>query len=154
MYSFAIVQICLVFFGAVSVFGGCSIKPIDGVVKIPVGTTSIEANAFYDCEELTVVIMHKRVTKVEYNAFDDAKNLETVIFEKGSLLTEIGDYAFRGCRNLKTINIPSGIETLGWDAFKNTGCDENTFIPGRIVFDCIYYTGETGTKTLRKKGGD
>merc|ERR1711957_1147389 len=96
------------------------------------------------------IIIPTSVTKIGIAAFYHAPNLETVTFEKGSLLTEICDQAFKGCTNLKTINIPSGIETMGWDAFQKTGCDENSFIPGRIVFGCIYYTGDTGKKTLRK----
>mmetsp|Transcript_38506 Transcript_38506/g.75204 ORF Transcript_38506/g.75204 Transcript_38506/m.75204 type:complete len:153 (-) Transcript_38506:89-547(-) len=149
MYSAAIAQICLVFLGAVSVCGQkCSIKPgRGGVFRVPDETTSINAMTFYGCNDIVKIFIHKRVTKIEPRAFGKAPNLKTVTFEKGSLLTEIGKLAF-ALTKLKTINIPLGIEKIGQEAFYDTGCDEKSFTPGAIVFDCIYETRDTVGDTI------
>jgi len=172
MYTTSIAQICFVFFGAVSVRGECLIEPdFHGVVRIPDGTETIGSFAFWNCEKLTAVIISTSVTNIEYDAFSNNHNLETVFFEemsqalitrllqtagillKGSHLNVINDYAFYANEKLKNINIPSKA-TIESNAFHNTGCKEESFTPGAIIVDCVSEVGDTGKRTLRKKGGN
>jgi hypothetical protein len=48
-------------------------------------------------------------------------------------ITTVGAYAFRGCKNLKTVYLPASLQTLGFAAFgksgdENYGCDSLTDI--------------------------
>ncbi len=45
-------------------------------------------------------------------------------------LTKIGDYAFFGCTQLKTINIPKSVTYIGEDVFYQCGCLENILYEG------------------------
>ena len=47
------------------------------------------------------------------------KGVENVIIPNG--FTTIGDYAFDGCRSLKSITIPDSVKSIGYYAFRNTG---------------------------------
>ncbi len=45
------------------------------------------------------------------------RNVRSVIIEEGA--TSIGQYAFAGCRGLKTVSLPKSIETIGSFAFRS-----------------------------------
>jgi len=53
----------------------------------------------------------------EYPEDSDFANLEKVTIESNSKLRVIGKYAFSNCDRLKEINLPSGLEEIGADAF-------------------------------------
>ena len=53
----------------------------DGVGIIPEGTTRIEAEAFYDCKELTSIVIPKSVRYVDSLAFYGCTNLKTIVFD-------------------------------------------------------------------------
>lgn len=60
------------------------------------------------------------VTSVSYNAFFESSI--TSIFLPESIIT-IGDYAFFNCKNLKNINLPINLETIGSGAFYASGLE-------------------------------
>ncbi len=59
------------------------------------------------------------VTALNESAFYNCENLSTVILPSG--LTEIGDYAFCLCSSLSSISLPNSLETIGSGAFSNSG---------------------------------
>ena len=96
----------------------------DGVGIIPDGTTEIEENAFYDCEDLKSITIPSSVTSIGEKAFLFCKNLTSIAIP--SSVTSIGDWAFDGCSSLTSITIPSSVTSIGKGAFYD--CDNLTSI--------------------------
>lgn len=56
---------------------------------------------------------------IEGAAFAECVSVNKLIFSDTSLLKKIGDHAFRGCRNLKEVYLPDGVEYVGISAFRD-----------------------------------
>ena len=74
----------------------------EAVLVIPASTTSITASQYAD------------------------QVISKVVFEEGSKLTSVGNNAFKGCTNLKSIEFPEGVKTIGDGVFD--GCTALTDI--------------------------
>ena len=59
------------------------------------------------------------MTEIGNYAFYECENMSSLVL--GNSLTTIGDYAFYNCSSLTTLNIPNSVETIGICAF--TRCD-------------------------------
>jgi len=86
-----------------------------GDVIIPVGVTSIGAQAFALNNNITSVTIPEGVTEIGEGAFVFCKSLANV--ELPSTLTTIGDGAFAFCYSLTDIEIPEGLTSIGIGAF-------------------------------------
>lgn len=62
------------------------------------------------------------VEVIAEKAFKDNTNITSAIFP--TTLREIGNFAFRGCKNLHSINFKEGIVSIGVDAFIGTALQE------------------------------
>ncbi len=98
-------------------------------LEIPASVEFIDKNAFYYCSELTVVT-----------------------FEEGSVLEEIGNYAFRACTALTTITFPERIVTIGSSllyqaAYESVVVAEGSVAHAYAVANKYNYTTYTGTYT-------
>ena len=80
--------------------------------------TAIGNEAFYDCDELTNVVIPYGVTSIGYDAFQECNGLMNVAFPYG--LTSIGFAAFRDCNGLLRIEIPASVTSIEHYAF--SGC--------------------------------
>ena len=65
------------------------------------------------------IINNWKETHKGIGAFEGNKNLESVLFEKD--VTRIGDSTFWGCTNLTSVYLPSSLQTIGNNAFRETG---------------------------------
>ncbi len=80
------------------------------------GVTNVGEYAFYDCPNLTQIILADSVTRIDYMAFGDCTGLTAVTIGKN--VRTVGDCSYRpafhgggaflGCRNLKSIAVEAG----------------------------------------------
>ena len=80
----------------------------------------------------TVIIEGKeyKVTSIPKNAFKNNKKLTSIII--GNNVTSIGDYAFYGCTNLKTVKIGKNVVTIGKCAFGKNASLTSITIPDKV----------------------
>lgn len=97
--------------------------------------TSIAERAFYDNDDLEMVILPESVKTIGAYAFANSASLYYVQMEGVTTIgecafmntalgnvyipaaTSIGDYAFSGCRSLTEVEIPEGVTSIGERAF-------------------------------------
>ena len=104
-----------------SMFWGCKKITINNLTECTQLTT-IGQSAFQDTSYL-VFTLPDTVTTIEKSAFQSAfkdGNGGSLTINPTSQLTTIGDDAFRDCRQLKGIYIPSTVTSIGSNAFRQT----------------------------------
>lgn len=105
-------------------------------VHIEDGITSIGNYAFSDCDNLTDVVIGKRVSRIGEYAFCDCDSLTNIEFP--SSLTSLGEYAFHSCGSLSCIDLPHDVSFIGVGAFAN--CSKLTDIsvsPVNYVYSAV-----------------
>lgn len=78
-------------------------RPI-GAFNVTDGITTIPANTFNNCFDLTSIIIPDSVTSIGYRAFSGCSSLESIIIPNS--VTSIGYGALSGCSSLESITIP------------------------------------------------
>ena len=98
-----------------SVFGGhANIQSV--TFESDSQVTNIAEKAFYQCNNLTSIVLPGSVTSIGAHAFDGCGNL-TSISIPGSV-TRIGGYAFTDCVRLKNVTIPNGVTCIEEGLFR------------------------------------
>ncbi len=98
-------------------------------LTLPSGLTSINSNAFENCDRLKSVVIPDHVTSVSSYAFCNCDSLQQLVI--GSAVTSLGDYAFSGCVQLTTITGGTSLRTIGSSAFRSTKLTK-AFIPDAV----------------------
>ncbi|MEF2918962.1 MAG: leucine-rich repeat domain-containing protein [Acutalibacteraceae bacterium] len=107
------------------------------------GVQTIGASAFKDCESLAKVTFGKNITTIDSEAFRYNDLLQTVDLSVCTALTHIGSNAFESNDLLKTVLFPDSLEEISEQAFDN--CDSLTkielknnlsFIGASAFYDC------------------
>ena len=89
-------------------------------VQMHDGIRTVGHYAFLDCKALPAIELNDQITTIEYSAFSGCENL--VLDKLPTALTYIGDDAFRGTKNITgKLTIPSGVTTIGSNAFRESG---------------------------------
>ncbi len=89
-------------------------------VEIRDGVTSIESNAFYDCENLVSVSIPSSVARIGDYAFEDCYSLTSVVIPEG--VVYLGDMVFDCCRSMESLSLPASLSELGYLCFSS--CSE------------------------------
>lgn len=97
--------------------------------------------------ECTDIVLPKDIKVIEAGAFA-ASDLESIEIPEG--VTEIGDYAFYDCPNLRTVILPSTLMTLGKGAFANCPrlADINISGTGITVIPEKCFSGDSSLESL------
>jgi hypothetical protein len=85
-------------------------------VVIDNGVTNIGNEAFYQCVNLTSVTISNSATSIGAGAFEFCTSLTNVIIGNG--VENIGDAAFKYCTNLTSVIIPNSVTSIGNYAFQ------------------------------------
>ncbi len=96
-----------------------------GAISIRSGVTKVASSAFYECSEVTSLVIPDSVTWIDQSCFYGCDGITSVVIPDS--VTKIGWYAFRDCSNLTEITV--GINAA---RFEGTNIFQNT--PARIVF--------------------
>jgi hypothetical protein len=84
-------------------------------IKESTELTSIDHNAFENCENLVSVILPNGLKRIGDHAFDNCTGLISMELPDGVQI--IGDRAYSGCANLVSINIPKSVSYVGIGTF-------------------------------------
>ena len=127
-----------------SYFSGCTNLEKVTILK-PLSDGSFGSHVFYNCPNLTTVILPDNAKIITSYMFESNKKLTTVNFPNS--ITKIGSQAFRYCDSLTNIDIPEDASyTLGDNAFSNSGvteeCAKNivahaTSISNNLFYNCL-----------------
>ncbi len=93
--------------------------------------TNIATKAFYDCEEITLVIISDNVTSIGEKAFYSCSNLASVVMP--DKISSIGKEAFAFCVSLSSISLPNSLTNISEYAFNNCDALTSVVIPNGIV---------------------
>ena len=128
------------------VANGCWVIKFDGEV------TTIGGWAFWNCEDLTSVLIPDSVTTIGDDAFSycdltsvtipgsvtemagafyNCRKLTSVTFANG--VTTIGNYAFNGCESLTSVTIPDSVTKIGYGAFYGCKKLKSIAIPDNVT---------------------
>ena len=88
-------------------------------ISLPESIEEIPQGCFRE-SGLEEIAIPRKVKKI-IGAFEGCWNLRSVVFEHGSELAEIGNWAFSGCKSLKSICLPDNLRKIGTNVFN--GCD-------------------------------
>ena len=117
-------------------------------MELPARLTSLGANVFSNCRNLTSVTFAPdcRLKELPGNAFYGCTTLTSITLPE--MLTSIGSFAFYGCSALAGITIPEGVEEIPSNCF--SGCtsltsitlpDTLTSIGGSAFYGCTALAG-------------
>ena len=88
------------------------------------------------------------VLKIDNGIFEDA-NIKKIVFP--STLKEIGDYCFRGCKELSSVHLNEGLESIGDRAFCRCYSFSNIVLPESLkrIEECAFlYTNITSFQNI------
>ena len=97
---------------------------LSGELKIPARITSVGAFAFMGCNITSLIFEggEDALSKVTIGEFAFyGSDIETLTFGEKSKVSEIGANAFANCADLETVTIPATMESIGDNAFSESG---------------------------------
>ena len=95
------------------------------------GTVNIADCAFYECKELSGIILPDSVKSIGRYAFYGCEKIES--FAVPERVTRIDNYAFQNCFSVKEMEIPDGVTYLGNGAFRRCTSLEKCVIGSGIA---------------------
>ena len=100
-------------------------------VIIPESVIAIGGYAFFDCDRLTEIVIPDSVTLLGEGAFQHCSVLKSAIIGNG--VEAIGSHAFNNCSNLESVVIGNSVETIGSYVFAYCYKLESIIIPDSVT---------------------
>ena len=102
-------------------------------ISIPDGVISIGDEAFYNCDSLETVEISATVASFGAKVFEACDNLTTVAFASTGNIEVIPAETFKECKKLTTVYLPSGVISIGDNAFSYCYELETVTIPDTVT---------------------
>ena len=99
---------------------------------IPNSVTSIEAEAFFGCTNMTSITIPNSVTSIGSSAFEGCSGLTS--FTIPNVLTTISPATFRDCSGLTSIIIPESVTSILWGAFTDCSSLADITFPSNLSY--------------------
>lgn len=121
-------------------------------ITIPEGITTIQTGTFSECDSLEIVRLPQSITKIKNNnnqyggVFKGCSQLKSISLPTG--LTELGAYTFSGCDKLSDITLPTGLTGISKHTFYYCRKLTKIEIPANITTIGEYAFGESGLKDI------
>ena len=84
------------------------------LTKVTVTGSKIHYGAFSNCSQLSEIVL-QNTTSIEPYAFWECSNITNIVLPEG--VVSIGEGAFESCTKLTSVSIPSTITFIDWSAF-------------------------------------
>ena len=98
------------------------------------------------CSYIHSVTIPQKVTSIGKKAFYDCKNLTTLVL--GEDIKTIGNYAFECCTSLTGVTIPQSVTSIGYSAFEGCTALNPLIIKGPTLIGKHAFTGCTSLTSL------
>ena len=106
----------------------------DGTVTLPYDIEVIDSGTFSGVKGLKKIIIPYTVKEIRDNAFSNNNEIEDVEFQTkdGQGCAKIDNCAFQNCYNLKNINLPNTLLSIGSYAFAHTESLQKCVLPDSL----------------------
>lgn len=106
--------------------------------KVPEGVRDIFQLAFYGCVYIENIELPGTLESIWQGAFRNCISLKRVHFSNNTraIGPSVGDSAFYNCKSLETINLPDGIDCIGYNTFRSCENLSNINIPDSVTVIC------------------
>ncbi len=108
-------------------------------VEIEEGVTSLDSDTLDDYDEIGRLVLPSTLEEIDCYAFEDHHEICNIDFSKVTKLRKIPDDLFSGLKNIRSLEIPEGVEVFGEG--------------GAVVYDCIRLAKITLPSSLLKIKG-
>ncbi len=108
-------------------------------VEIEEGVTSLDSDTLDDYDEIGRLVLPSTLEEIDCDAFEDHHEICNIDFSKVTKLRKIPDDLFSGLKNIRSLEIPEGVEVFGEG--------------GAVVYDCIRLAKITLPSSLLKIKG-
>ena len=105
----------------------------EGAYTTPETVTVIGEKVFMQKTGLTEITIGKNVTEIGDYAFSGCKNLGKVTFEDGTAALTIGAEAFASCSLLEDVSLPTRLTTIGSGAFRSCSSLTEITVPEGVM---------------------
>lgn len=120
-------------------------KAITGTMTVPASVTKIEDNVF-NGTGITAAILPDSLTNLGTGVFANTSNLSSVTLP--SVIKRIPNYTFQRAAALKHIDLPQGVEEIGYCAFEYSAL-ESIDLPDSLKLIETYAFGSSQLSTIR-----
>lgn len=110
-------------------FGNCSDLKSFTFSDTSCPLTTIGVGAFQNDTKLGSFTFPKTVTSINENAFSYCTGMETITFPDDAKISNLGQYVFNHCNNLKDVKIPNSVTKIGNLAFSHCTYLNKIIIP-------------------------
>ena len=100
-------------------------------IIIPNSIKCVKDAGFYGCKSLTSVTLCDSITSISNSMFQSCDNLTSVTIPNS--VNSIGEYAFSWCVELTSITIPNGVKSICKGAFNSCTVLTNVTVPNSIT---------------------